>query len=122
MTPEAQRIAIAKAVGIKIIGVEDGVPYMERKYDPKRGGLQPANQPVPDYLNDLNAMHEAIILLRFPQTQSLWKVNQCHLEEIVSRENNIGKDTVSFQWECQNAAATQRAEAFLKTMRKWTDD
>jgi hypothetical protein len=96
MTPEAQRIAIAEACGtmkwsyalpIKIIACT-----------------------VPDYLNDLNAMHEA------ERTCIIGK------EELEERYwlalYDVCKTT---RWPF-DATAAQRAEAFLRTLNLWRDD
>ena len=55
----------------------------------------------PDYLNDLNAMHEAQRRLSDAQ----WD-NDCDL---------LGGSLLI----CAHATATQRAEAFLKTLNLW---
>lgn len=61
---------------------------------------------LPDYLNDLNAMHEAEATL----TQSqLWYMTTM-LAEIVDADIPIAHAT---------ATAAQRAEAFLKTLGLW---
>ena len=64
MTPEAQRIAIAKACGWQDFYTEAnefrGTPPGTWAYS-NRTVYQDGSAPVPDYLNDLNAMHEAIV-------------------------------------------------------------
>jgi hypothetical protein len=77
------------------------------------------NLPVPDYLHDLNAIHSAVLNLRFPIKQTLWSLHQIHLEAIVARR--INPESVSFQWECQNAAPGEHSEALLRTIRKWQE-
>lgn len=69
---------------------------------------------VPDYPNDLNAMHEAEKILKgldaFRYTQILWKVIQ-------------PKDFANYDTEKHVCAtAAQRAEAFLRTIGKWRDE
>jgi hypothetical protein len=59
----------------------------------------------PDYLNDLNAMHEAERTMGDPQ---LWDEYQSYLSDAM---RNIG-------W-IYHATAAQRAEAFLKTLNLW---
>lgn len=93
MSPQAQRIAIAKACGWK-------------------DEIVKAFHGLPDYLNDLNAMHEAEKLL----TQ--W-------EELVSYHSWLGycggNSTIEVH-NCIHATAAQRAEAFLRTIGKWEEE
>ncbi len=92
MTPEAQRIAIAEACGWTDTQIIDG------KY---------GQTDVPDYLNDLNAMHEAEQVL-FGRND--W--SSCKYDEY------LDVATSSWKW---NATASQRAEAFLRTIGKWEE-
>ena len=109
MTPEQQRIAIAEACGWTDIawlrihaGNED---YWSSKHV---GDWEYTTRgPLPDYLNDLNAMHEAEKVL-FARND--WSV--CKYDEL------LGAATSSWKW---NATAAQRAEAFLRTIKKWEE-
>lgn len=96
MKPEAQRIAIAKACGVPNV-----------QYD--RGETIDA---LPDYLSDLDAMHEAEMVLNRVQKSefclTLWQM---------TGEAHIFKDSFSFV----HATAAQRAEAFLRTIGKWIE-
>ena len=115
MTPEQQRIAIAEACGfinvrmwgescIASIGVSDKGEYW--------GSLG-----VPDYLNDLNAMHEAEkVLYRDPNSPK--KYTQ-QIKAASCREAGVKKAKMDFDV-CITATATQRSEAFLRTINKWT--
>ena len=100
MNPVAQRIAIAKACGwkIKYTTTNVGVPFGTDPSD----GLQ---DHVPDYLNDLNAMHEAEEILDDNQWEYYWY----QLHRITP-----GRPTCV----C-HAKAALRAEAFLKTLSLW---
>lgn len=108
MSPEAQRIAIAEACGWKNargywgIPPEGGrrFPYSEHHEEDWR--LKPFLG-LPDYLNDLNAMHEA--------TQSLTK------DQLRWYRNLLIEMTGTF--EAVDATAAQRAEAFLRAIGKW---
>ena len=130
MNQEKQRIAIAEACGwkdIKDTNHEDvniesrsiscwsgltGVPPKFIHYEWNR-------VIIPDYLNDLNAMHEA--------EQSLWLKDWnlryvfCdHLADAI-RGRRVNRN----EWGPElmlDALAAQRAEAFLKTIGKWEDD
>ena len=90
MTPEAQRTAIAEACGWKT-EYRDAVSSVTA---------------LPDYLNDLNAMHEAEKVLTSEQVTSY----------VYSLES------MNEQWSTPAfATAFQRAEAFLRTIGKWEE-
>ena len=113
MTPEKQRIAIAEACGwrhVCPIGRLDGWAW---GFPPGQiGGKSIA---IPDYLNDLNAMHE------------VEKLKVCYSEEIQEEyaENLLKVVYKQFGYSGANqtihASATQRAEAFLRTIGKWEE-
>jgi hypothetical protein len=104
MKPEQQRIAIAEACGwtqIEPCTCCDGV---SRGYQPTPGAHK---KHIPDYLNDLNAMHEAEATLRFGRRK--------HYIDLLG-------ETYHDIWGFCTATAAQRAEAFLRTIGKWEDD
>lgn len=88
MTPKQQRIAIGEVCGLK--------------HPP--GRIIGAQWVYPDYLNDLNAMHEAeklkIIGTEYESDYCMYLYENAH--------------------QCF-ATATQRAEAFLRTLNLWKD-
>jgi len=86
MTNEQIKIAIAEACGWAHSSVQ---PYA-----------------FPDYCNDLNAMHEAEMVIK--KDSHLWKCYESFLARIVSGDCGMFHIT-----------ANQRAEAFLKTIGKW---
>jgi len=90
MTQEEQRVAIAEACGWKT-GYRDPEAW----------------HPLPDYLNDLNAMHEAEKMLVSLQWVSYSRRLQTLCDESVT-------------WPI-HATASQRAEAFLRTIGKWKE-
>jgi hypothetical protein len=98
MTPEKQRIAIAEACGWttehKGLWVESLKTYAA----------------LPDYLNDLNAMHEAEKTLTEKGVNTWWAY-----VDLINRRNltPFGQSTAV------HATAAQRAEAFLRTIGKW---
>jgi hypothetical protein len=114
MTPEAQRVAIAKAceyddIELRLICEGTGMDtwvWCSGIID--KGGIE-----IPDYLRDLNAMNRAEKRLQATErdTYARW------LGIIVERERRMA----SIGWLCINAAPAQRAEAFLKTIGKWDD-
>ena len=95
MKPEEQRIAIAGVCGWKKI--PDGRWNLDGKVEPF----------LPDYLNDLNAMYEAEKVLVNIQ----WGAYGEHLRRLCDK-------TTSWPY---HATASQKAEAFLKTLNLWTE-
>lgn len=117
MSPENQRLAIAAACGIEYfghcwscitdkeepMGVKDGRDFF-----------------LPDYLNDLDAMHAAENVL-----------NPCRLGkdcDYPPESEKWGEYVRKLLWVCEqqnssptHATAAQRAEAFLRTLNFWDD-
>lgn len=130
MSPEAQRIAIAEACGWRRVYLHDsqfkcgshGCGYDthikwihdDAPYSPTLHPGQLDN--LPDYLNDLNAMHEAekTILTCAP-----WWLYQKELRRVTLWDGVDGSDVVT---RLIRATAAQRAEAFLRTIGKWTEN
>lgn len=117
MKTEAQRIAIAEACPPKMYGKPTiGEDYDDGKLIWSNGWGD--NEPVPDYPNDLNAMHEAEKVLDDEQFDDQYVVELGRLF--------FPKGKGPWKWsECPTmivrATAAQRAEAFLKTLDKWQD-
>jgi hypothetical protein len=103
MTPEQQKIAITKACG----WCQSRSCHWEGWWYLKKDKRTYRRYP-PDYLNDLNAMHEAIMSLTLEE--------QCNMTEI------LRKDVIKFTAPTITATADQRAEAFLRTLNLWTND
>jgi hypothetical protein len=103
LTPEEKCIRIAELCGWKLMPVYEN----QHRYGwPDGKHIEPPRR-IPDYLNDLNAMHEA-------EHNSTFHVgNYCEaLMEITSR-GNPGNRTY---WNLLHATAAQRADAFLQTL------
>ena len=113
MSPEAQRIAIAEACGWRNQGRVKGVPALMHRW--VRPGDSYVFAPLPDYLNDLNAMHEAEKVLTLPQ-QGDYTRNLMALCGTKGVWHEGSTTTLNWFW---HATAAQRAEAFLKTIGKW---
>lgn len=113
MSPAKQRIAIAEACGWKIIShTATGNPYWNDPNGVYRGGG--SHQPLPDYLHDLNAMHEVEAMLT---TAGEWCRYVDALAEIKSASDWREYGTDAFL--LIRATAAQRAEAFLRTLNLW---
>lgn len=129
MTPDKQRIAIAKACGWKLtqppvkipIGTEMGVLDLhkkERKF--WHAGF------LPDYLNDLNDMHDAEKAPGVIVGPAEWSKYCDQIRIKIGRDIELRcgpGSVVGFM--CLEAAvgatAVQRAEAFLRTLNLWTE-
>ncbi len=111
MNTEQQRIAIAEACGWKWERLWTG------ELHGKPVGEQGPFREVPDYLNDLNAMHEAEGVLDITKVEEYCST----LVRIV--RHSLGIDDYESIYPTKfavYATAAQRAEAFLKTIGKWT--
>ena len=109
MNNKEQRIAIATACGWKHEyifgnGVDDYV-YV----DPSGKCWTDIPPHLPEYLTDLNAMHEAEKLLPDKDAYGI------HLRRIVQQQSG----EIYFKTFC--ATAAQRAEAFLRTLNLWKE-
>ena len=100
MNPEQQRIAIAEACGWSTnkLADNDGVWFSPE------GKMEPS---LPDYLNDLNAMHSAEQVLT-PEQRDDYYYAFLHDKDI------------DHSWTV-SATASQRAEAFLRAICKWIE-
>lgn len=112
MKPEQQRIAIAEACGWKLKSnglspmwswqnesLIHRIKWVAHKVMASQGVL-------PDYLNDLNDMHEAEKVLTNEQLEVY-----CNI---------LHKPNHGVYWAI-HATASQRAEAFLRTIGKWEE-
>lgn len=97
MTPEAQRIAIAEACGWFAGYGSDGMRFV-----------------IPDYVTDLNAMHEAEKMLS-PAQRTGELSFMCHLKHITIRDTSKAPEWFNLI----HATAAQRAEAFLRVTGRW---
>jgi hypothetical protein len=103
MNPEQQRIAIAEACGHINVRMWGGSCIASAGIS--TDGIYWGSYGVPDYCNDLNAMHEAEQI--FDHALYCRYINE--LCDITIKGNNS----------IYMATARQRAEAFLKTINKW---
>ena len=106
MRYEQQQIAIAKACGR--VQRPDGLWFPE--------GKNYGSQGIPNYLNDLNAMHKAEKMLT-PDTRPEYL---CQLFDAATRGRS-GLYPVDENYLSHHATAAQRAEAFLRTIGKWEE-
>jgi len=114
MNKDKQRIAIAEACG----WIYQGTPEMKLVafgcWTRPNGNSWQLEQP-PDYLSDLNAMHEAEKVL----TDEKWPVYRDELRTVI-----LGPVRSVSQW-CKadlHATAEEKAAAFLRTLSLWEDE
>jgi hypothetical protein len=115
MTNEQINIAIAEACGWNSIREQDyDHGYSGDDVRQMWVGLNPDSdefEQIPDYCNDLNAMHEAekVFIGDDPENCDIWSDFQTNL--IIACPVYLS----------YHATARQRAEAFLKTIGKWEE-
>jgi hypothetical protein len=104
MKDEQINIAIAEACGWKYVNNEthapDGSFWWSKELE------------IPDYCNDLNAMHEAENHLPSDKKEDYWYqlYENCRRSVFSRVEDN---------YKMLHATAAQRARAFLRTINKW---
>lgn len=137
MKPEEQRIAIAEARGWSgpfgmFSHCASGKQLLTSRSNTLHGTPPEAKgkpedecsyKPVPDYLNDLNAMHEAekVLTTRAQISQYVWELERLtnwKADYIVGSDGKQYLCPASY-FCCVNATAAQRAEAFLRTLNLW---
>lgn len=102
MTDKQINVAIAEACGWIDIIAPTAPPEFNRRSCGRLGNFEPKQ--IPDYCNDLNAMHEAEKALSDDQ---MW---------IMARNIELNESRWYF-----HASARERAEAFLRTLGKWEE-
>lgn len=113
MTAEAQRIAIAEACGFFVTRVErdaDGEIKLVWAETPDTWRGKDVRPWLPDFLNDLNAMHEA------ERTIGL------HGDNFRGRMLRRSWGTYTAFLDSRFLTASERAQALLMTIKKWTND
>ena len=109
MTPEKQRIAIAEACGWTDIERRDcGADKSDFDWSGRPISSDNPWNRLPNYLNDLNACAEFERNLQ-AFTELYYTVNLIYI-------------LCDDRFELITATATQRCEAFLRTISKWEDD
>lgn len=133
MSPKAQRIAIAETMGARtgyrptIIGPELWVMAPSTAFWNRYASIRPEEEYgshyLPSFLTDLNAMHEAEKVLTEDKVNRSSEDQRCryirHLGKIVGCWRSGQEHNSLFQQ--AHATATQRAEAFLRTLNLWDD-
>jgi hypothetical protein len=113
MTNDEKRIAIAEACGYTETLVGEENVYGRRLLP---CGSRTGQDALPDYLNDLNAMHEAFQMLdrfqRITYGRHLQEIVGLHVIGVISDyPHDLGRLAA-----LAHATASQRADAFLLTL------
>jgi hypothetical protein len=122
MTPEQQRIAIAEVCGWSVWSTKLGEwtlqgPGGRRHERFTAWDVAWSANCIPDYLNDLNCIHEAEKMLGSLDSKELYAK---YLISIVLETNEDGiPATRAGCFAISHATAAQRAEAFLKAKGLW---
>jgi hypothetical protein len=120
MTDEQININVAEALGwtdcehIESLGLSKGKHVFVRAQYPT------GHSQLPNYCNDLNAMHEAEGHFKTATEQMQYAANVLKVrgQGELFDENDLNVDHC---WIARSAAAHQCAEAFLRTIGKWEE-
>lgn len=118
MTPEEQRIALAEWAGWKYSPSANS----SIKHEATMAWYRPGNSPwhleqLPDYLNDLNAVHELEKKLDYEMRYNYAEVLS---SVVLDRSELVWWDLASHEtFDVSHATAAQRCEALLKTLNLW---
>jgi hypothetical protein len=119
MKPEKQRIAIAEACGWKMHDHPDCLAkkegWVSRGWETwvmNPSGLLVFKHDIPNYLNDLNAMHKAEMSRVDMEDGRFIVLFREYLHTILGHDGSLAI----------HATGIQRAEAFLRTIGKWEEE
>jgi hypothetical protein len=104
LTPEQKRVAIAEACGFSEIKLEQ-MPTHSAFHGKRNGKLEW----IPEYLNDLNAMHEAENTLQWNELGAL----DVYLDALARLVDPVHGYRMELTFAVSTATAEQRADAFL---------
>lgn len=117
MSPNAQRVAIAQAVGWTktscFVWTVDGKTRLPKQW------IDVSD--LPDYLNDLNAMHEAETICLIAPLSSPENDFMPECEQIAIRIDSYRKQFLMGLSYGFQATAAHKAEWILKAMNLWDD-
>jgi len=129
MTKEKQRIVIAEFCGAKHVQFLGKKAWTFESYPNPENLLCPMEHgecliDVPNYPNDLNAMHKAekLVINDSSNGHCLFGSYLKNLEIIVLRDRDIDPDPSEWNAFIAFATAAQRSEAFVKTLGLWEQD
>lgn len=120
MTPEEQRIALAEWAGWKYSPAANS----SIKHEAIMAWYRPGNSPwhleqLPDYPNDINAVHELIHRLPSGLREVTFISKLAKVCGFDPQGENAWDRLHAGRFAVVNATATQRCEALLKTLNLW---
>jgi hypothetical protein len=120
MTDDQINIAIAEACGWIECEYVDSLTLCKGKHENAFPQYPSGHSQLPDYCNDLNAMHDAEGHFKTVTEQMQYAANvlQVRGQGELFDENDLNVDHC---WIARSATARQCAEAFLKTIGKWEE-
>ena len=115
MTPEQMRVAIAESVGWRSVHTHKQTRIVLGENPIRKDDFYYDN--VPDYLNNLNAMHE----IEKNTTNEYWE--QLAILTLTHYDFNLyGESVPASAWkDFAHATALQRAEAYLRIKGLWKE-
>lgn len=118
MTPEGQNAVIGNACGLRNLRASRPWEWWDTPPRIRLVATTAEGEVVefPDYAHDLNAMHAAEEVLDDEQ----WLEYMLYLCDGCNQHSDLGKWTLTRV--LMHATATQRAEAFLRTIGKWEEE
>lgn len=120
MSPDAQRVAIAEAVGWRKDEASNNICWIPPgSPQPPRGQYYTLRPP--DYLNDLNAMHEAETICLIKPLSSPENDYMPECEQIAIRIDSYRKQFLMGLSYGFQATAAHKAEWLLKALNLWDD-
>ena len=129
MTPEQKRIAIAEACGWRGISEQFLVGYAPWRTEPYADRVNACPiadldciplDPLPDYFNDLNAMHEAEKVLNgYRRTEYIVALRKIIVRDMDTQPHQDPDTGTLLDIYFYGATAAQRAEAFGLTLKLW---
>jgi hypothetical protein len=110
MSPERQRVVIAELCGFTCIAKSD--------FGPVNGFCQGELVRVPDYTGDLNAMHDALKVVRMQSKEAdFW----FQLRQVLGFPDAESDWSHLDFFSAVDCSAPQLAEALIRTFNKWED-
>lgn len=122
MTQQQINIAIAEWCGwkMKCSEAEAGNWKSKDQWCDDPNGCSTAKTQIPDYLNDLNAMHEVVSNLMDGQLMGYVEQLLCVIHQVdTGYFSRVGWGEAS---DLITATPAQRAEALLRTLNLWRDE
>ena len=118
MTEEEINVKIAEVCGWKKVQMSAAQTiWFHEEHPPACTDNDSPNKCLPNFCQDLNAMHEAEGILPIEE----WRNYIDALEEVVkAHEHSSNMDIINQR--LFHATAAQRAEAFLKTLGLWIEE